>query len=117
MKERSKKFYLNVGKRIRENRVNQNLSVEQLAELVGISTKYLYQIENGKVSFSAEILYNVALNLDILLDELLDRKSDINTGSNVIKKKLGMFTVEEKSYIRRMIIQDFLGKDINTLDC
>ena len=44
------------GKRIRTIRKERGYSRNQLAEKAGISSKFLYEIEQGRKKFSAETL-------------------------------------------------------------
>ncbi len=60
-----------VGNRIRDIRIHRRIRVETLAHACEISTKHLYQIENGKVAFSTEILFQVATKLQVSADVLL----------------------------------------------
>lgn len=71
MKRESMDFYWAVGNRIRDVRIYERIRVETLAKACGISTKHLYQIENGKVAFSTEILYRLAIELKVSADMLL----------------------------------------------
>lgn len=101
----SKKFYWDVGNRIRDFRQGRRYTVEELSEKAGISTKYLYQIENGRVSFSTEILYKIANALGIPADALLvENRNDI--GSIVLAEITGRFTTEEKEYIKKVILKE-----------
>ena len=103
----SREFYWDVGNRIREFRQDRRYSVEELSEKAGISTKYLYRIENGRVRFSTEILYRLASALGVPADSILmqDRK---DVGSFVLAEVTGKFTEDEKEYIRGMIVKDLV---------
>lgn len=74
MKQESVNFYWMVGNRIRDIRIYERIRVESLANACGISAKYLYQIENGKVAFSTEILFQLASKLEVSADVLLGLK-------------------------------------------
>lgn len=104
MDSESKKFYWDVGNRIRDFRQRKRYTVEELSEMAGISTKYMYQIENGKASFSAEILYKIANSLEVSSDAIL-MDTDRDIGSSVLSEVIGRFTVEEKEYIKRIVLQ------------
>ena len=60
------------GKKIKEKRLQQNLTQEQLAERVGISPKSLSQIELGNNFISAENLEQVCNALNIQPKSLFD---------------------------------------------
>ena len=64
------------GKKIKEKRLQQSLTQEQLAEKVGISPKSLSQIELGNNFISAENLEQVCNALNIQPKSLFDFEQD-----------------------------------------
>ncbi len=71
-----------MGKRIEELREERGITRERLAEISGISTKFLYEIERGKKGFSAETLLKITSALSCSGDYIL-RGEEID--SNVSK--------------------------------
>ena len=61
----------NVGIRIRELRELRGLSGGAFAEKVDITTKYLYEIEEGKRNFSSDVLRRMAENLGVSCDYIM----------------------------------------------
>lgn len=61
-----------VAETIRIERLRKRFSQEKLADIVGISTKYLNSIENEKVNPSITIIVQICDALEIGLDKLLD---------------------------------------------
>lgn len=61
-----------VAETIRIERLRKRFSQEKLADIVGISTKYLNSIENEKVNPSITIIVQICDALEISLDKLLD---------------------------------------------
>jgi transcriptional regulator with XRE-family HTH domain len=59
-----------VGRRIREHREQQNLSLRELARRLGISPSAISQIETGKSRPSVSTLYSIVTELGMSLDEL-----------------------------------------------
>lgn len=59
------------GLRIRTIRKTKGLTRDVLAEKAGISSKFLYEIEQGKKRFSAEVLCRIAENLDVSCDYIM----------------------------------------------
>jgi transcriptional regulator with XRE-family HTH domain len=59
-----------IGEFIREQRVQAQVSVRQLATLAGVSNPYLSQIERGLRKPSAEILQQIAKALQISAEQL-----------------------------------------------
>lgn len=63
--------YILLGKRIREERLRLNMTQEQLAEVCGISTAYMGQIERGERCITLDKLIRVANCLGTTIDFLL----------------------------------------------
>jgi transcriptional regulator with XRE-family HTH domain len=62
-----------LGDFIRRQRELQELSMRQLADLVGISNPYLSQIERGLREPSEKVLEAIAENLELSADALYER--------------------------------------------
>lgn len=62
---------IQIGKRIQKLRELQNYSREGFAEEVGISAKFLYEIENGKKGLSANSLAKIAKKLSVSCDYIM----------------------------------------------
>ena len=60
-----------VGNRIRELREMHNYTREEMAEMVEISPKFLYEIESGKKGFSSDILCKIARTLTVSCDYIM----------------------------------------------
>lgn len=64
-------------------RVVNHYTRETFAELVGISPKFLYEIETGRKGFSASTLYKIASTLGVSCDYIMTgstRGEGINQG-------------------------------------
>ena len=60
---------------IKEYRVQQGMTIKELAEKVGISRVYLSMIESGKAdNISSKVLVNIASALGKKVDDLIDDK-------------------------------------------
>ncbi len=62
----------NFGKKIKIERIKQDISQEKLAELAQIHRTTLGQIENGKNSPTLDTIAKIALALNLSLSEILD---------------------------------------------
>lgn len=60
-----------VGRRVRDERLRQNIGVRELARRVGVSASLISQVELGKASPSVGTLYAIVNELHLSLDELL----------------------------------------------
>ena len=67
-----------LGMRIRTLRKQKVLSQEQLAERVGMSSKYLGEIERGQVNFSVDIAEKISKAFGIELTDLFDYQHELN---------------------------------------
>lgn len=63
--------YYEIGQRIRKFRKACNLSQEELAEKVGISTTHMSHIETGNTKLSLPVFVDIANALSVQTDELL----------------------------------------------
>jgi transcriptional regulator with XRE-family HTH domain len=63
--------YLDIGSRIRAERTKQNISQEELAEMVGVGTTHISHIETGNTVPSIKVLVAVINALNVSADELL----------------------------------------------
>ena len=78
--------YYEIGQRIRKFRKAYNLSQEQLAEKVGISTTHMSHIETGNTKLSLSVFADIASALSVQTDELLYDIPQFN--KTVIKQQL-----------------------------
>lgn len=60
-----------VGGRIKNLRKINHYTREELAEIAGISPKFLYEIESGRKGFSAETLVKVSKALSVSCDYIM----------------------------------------------
>ena len=65
-------FTKKLGLKIKELRAKSELTQDQLAELAGMSGKYLGEVERGEVNVSVVILYKLAKVLNIKISEFFD---------------------------------------------
>lgn len=70
--------YYEIGQRIRKFRKANNLSQEQLAEKVGISTTHMSHIETGNTKLSLPVFVDIAKVLSVRTDELLYDNPQMN---------------------------------------
>lgn len=64
--------YKNAGERICLVRIARGYTRDALAELAGISAKFLYEIETGRKGFSAYVLYSICGALKVDCDYILN---------------------------------------------
>ncbi len=64
-------IYVEAGKRVHAVRIMRGYTKKQLAGLASITPKFLYEIENGKKGFSAQVLYNLCNALEVDCDYIM----------------------------------------------
>lgn len=62
---------LQIGKRIKQCRIRQNLTQEDLAEKIDLAPHYIYEIERGSKTMSMFTLYKISNALNISADYIL----------------------------------------------
>jgi len=84
------KYTKNIGKKIKLARVNAKLTQEELAEEIGISARYVSQLERGLAFGSANTIISIcnALNVDsnFLFNDLINENSS-TTFDNLVDTK------------------------------
>ena len=78
--------YVEIGSKIRAYRKIKNLSQEQLAEKVWISTTHMSHIETGTTKLSLPVLVDISNALGVGIDDLLDTEANAqkrNTTNNI----------------------------------
>ncbi len=90
-----------IGKRIKETREEAKITREELADKAGISTKFLYEIENGKKGLSAETLLKISRALSCSSDYILTGKNKEDYDS--INKMLESFNKKQLNSISEIL--------------
>lgn len=73
--------YYEIGQQIRKYRRAYNLSQEELAEKISISTTHMSHIETGNTKLSLPVLVSLAKTLEVHTDDLLFPTSETNRSS------------------------------------
>ena len=71
-------FCINLGNRIRKERIKKKLTREMLAHLANINPRALADIEFGLKCPLSFTMYNIACTLDVSIDLLTGKESDEN---------------------------------------
>lgn len=93
-----------LGKRIREERLKLNLTQEQLAEKINVSTTYIGFIERGDRSPTLSTLTHLANVLGVSVDYLLSDSvsPDISSNEKLWHQLFSSATEEEQKLIIEM---------------
>lgn len=69
--------YVAIGKRIRKARKKQHLTQEKLAEMIGVKSAHISNIESGKKPFSFKTFVRIYTALKVNPDSLLLRHGEL----------------------------------------
>ena len=93
-----------IGNRIRQGREALELTRDQLAELLGISSYYLGQLERGERQMSLPVLVKIAEKLHVSLDYLvLGKDSNQSNNTNEIEALLKKCSKKELELVKKLI--------------
>ncbi len=106
-KKEKNPFMIDVGIRIQKYRDIRNITQEELAEKVDLTTKHLSRLENGYHDPQFTTVVKIAETLDIPLNALLPDMSDddIRMFLESIKPDVKKLSPEQKKFIQNMIKQ------------
>lgn len=75
--------YYRIGQKIRKIRKAHELSQEELAEKINISTTHMSHIETGNTKLSLPVLVDIANALEVRTDDLLDNSAVATTSTSL----------------------------------
>lgn len=108
-------IYINMGKRIREERVKKKISQENLAEMCNLATSYIGIIERAEKRASIDTIVKVANALGVSMDCLLGDSLKYSNGTLIEKAAMYLrdLNEEEAKYVYRIIedSRDYFGKN------
>lgn len=95
--------YIDLGRRIREERRKLNLTQEKLSETIDVSTTYIGQIERGERCPTLDTLLKLSNALGVSIDYLLHESLD--TTSNTLSDLWVQMTRDLSDSDKEMIIE------------
>lgn len=106
-----------IGFRVKQARINANLTQESLAEKASVSSSFISRLENGKILPSIDRLYmlsdilNVGLQ-DLLCDFFQEPDNDSSSITNQINHYIELMTLPEKQYLLEYLklFHQYIGK-------
>ena len=97
--------FSSIGKNVRKYRKQRGLTLEALAEKVGLSTNYVGALERGEKALALKTLINIVDALDITADMVLCdvTKNGYKVKSSVLTEKLEALSPSEREKILQMV--------------
>ncbi|GAA6395026.1 helix-turn-helix transcriptional regulator [Flintibacter sp. HCN-6482] len=96
-----KNINLEVGARIKRQRLAQKLTREQLASLSGYSANFIQEVERGRSGLSSESIRAFSVALKISCDYLLF--GDMSEGYGYLLSKLDAIPQAKRKYVIEII--------------
>ncbi len=90
------------GKRLKYQRAMFGVSQEKLAEIIGCSTQYIYQIESGKCKPSIDALLSISDYFGVSIDYLL--KGNDNNSNDILDAVLKDFSPHQRESLANTIM-------------
>ena len=106
---------IEIGIRIQEKRKTKHYTRDVLANKVGISSKFLYEIEKGRKNFSADILRRLAQELDVSCDYIMLGGKEEQYEAVQFLKKLEALGAEKLVRLQRLldVLEEMCDEDNN----
>ena len=99
-------FLKAIGERVRKERQRHNITRKALADLSGVSERYLAQLESGLGNVSVLVLRDVGLALDLPADALLRDANDQSPDIGLIQQLLRNMTPQRLAHARELLLRD-----------
>ncbi len=100
-----------IGDNIRNERIKRNLSIDELAELLGLTSGFVGLIERGKRGATAHTLYRLSSVLDLPLDRFFEE-----TGSSLSLREKEKIDKKEEPIISKRSKLNSLIYDLNEIE-
>lgn len=91
--------YINLGKKIREERIKKGLTQEVLGEKIDSTGSYIGQIERGERNASMEKVLLIAEELKISLDYLVGNTNNLRYIDEKLQEEIKGATNEQKEML------------------
>ncbi len=98
--------YKERGTRRSRLRMQKGYSRDNFASQVGVSTRFLYDLESGKKGFSVWVLYNISQVLSVSCDHIITGQTDSDF------EKIGRLVVEACEELERSQKGEKIKKDV-----
>jgi transcriptional regulator with XRE-family HTH domain len=102
-----------VGKRIREARTEKKITQEKFAEMIGVSTGYISQVESGLKCFNLKRFNEVSQILDKSTSYFIEGTEDKDSGDYLIAEITSMLRGlnEDKMKVIKDVVKTIVEKE------
>lgn len=96
-------LYSVAGERIMKLREMNHYSRDEFADMVGITSKFLYEIETGRKGFSAKTLCQISSALGVSNDYILTGYDRDKRSADVTMEMIEQFDVEQRGRLQSIL--------------
>ena len=108
----SEELLLLVGEKIRQKRLQKNITLEQLARKAGVTKGLISQVENNRSVPSLPVLFGLIHSLDESVKGFFENLQDHHSGNHVLLVKSGAYTPFQKEPVKGFQYKRILTKSI-----
>jgi XRE family aerobic/anaerobic benzoate catabolism transcriptional regulator len=106
LEESDPEFLANLGRRVRQIRVERGMARNALSRSADVSERYLAQLESGEGNASVVLLRRVAVALGVQITDLLDA-AEPATGQRLIQRFLSSLPTKRLAEVLQRLTQEF----------
>lgn len=101
----------NIGRNIRQRRLELGLSLESLADTSGVSSTMLSEVERGRKNPTVKLAYQIALALGCSLNDLLEESATLRV-SIVRAEQRSSLVDPSNGVVRRGLRSELVDRDL-----
>lgn len=101
----------NIGRNIRQRRLELGLSLESLADTSGVSSTMLSEVERGRKNPTVKLAYQIALALGCSLNDLLEESASVRV-SIVRAEQRSSLVDPSNGVVRRGLRSELVDRDL-----
>lgn len=113
--ERLEDFLMEIGRRLKEERIKKGYSVSELSQLSGVAATIIYRIESSSNPVGLRSLLRLMWSLNVSPAQLIpfDEYAHSKTFGDVIEEMTSNLSPKQKQYLLKVIMTDigFLNAD------
>lgn len=113
--ERLEDFLMEIGRRLKEERIKKGYSVSELSQLSGVAATIIYRIESSTNPVGLRSLLRLMWSLNVSPAQLIpfDEYAHSKTFGDVIEEMTSNLSPKQKQYLLKVIMTDigFLNAD------
>tara|TARA_R110002051_G_scaffold64139_3_gene116807 strand:- start:3659 stop:4225 length:567 start_codon:yes stop_codon:yes gene_type:complete len=108
-------YLIGIGKRIKEIRKNENLTISEIAMRAGVTSGLISRIENGRTIPSLPVLLKIISSLDVEVTDFFSGLPQANGAKYIVSRKAANTFIEKEDDAVGFSYSHIFGKQLNSL--